>query len=520
LDLATLADSLTSHLQLLQRPEGAGRHRSLTAAIEWSWQLLDQEERDLLGRLAALPGDFTLAMARAVGPAELGHVVDACLLRLADRSLISATLDAGQPARYCLLSTIRAFAAGQRPQVAAQVRLAHARYCCELAAAEVKARYQPSPIQSLPPFDEANYLAALTWAAASEPDLADRLLRLLARLIGMQPSRRGIEVISAVASSDDHDWSSEALAWASWATTYLDLGAADHLAARSAVAAADDRDQAYALWASGWVSAYRRQEEAARGCLDKVIAYAHDAAEPWLEASAWQARGQAGVRTEEAFRDWEQAAVQFAAAGDLMHASNVRYMMAYRAVEAGVRLADVPVWLAECESYAASHGYRHELAHIHHVRAVHDRKQGRLDAALALLNDILPVFRQAGDFRCVARTLLELADHHRDGEPEAAASILLQALGTAMQASGGSLCAQVLTSLIAAAAAARDLPLAARAVGALDALAAQAGGLSSDAWPAVPADLVSTLQAPAYATYVAEGRAGGMSLIITLYRAD
>jgi len=45
-------------------------------------------------------------------------------------------------------------------------------------------------------------------------------------------------------------------------------------------------------------------------------------------------------------------------------------MLAHRAVEAGERLAEVPVWLAECESYAASHGYRHELAHIHQVRAV------------------------------------------------------------------------------------------------------------------------------------------------------
>jgi hypothetical protein len=64
-----------------------------------------------------------------------------------------------------------------------------------------------------------------------------------------------------------------------------------------------------------------------------------------------------------------------------MHASNVRYMLAYRAVEAGDRLAEVPVWLRECESYAASHRYWHELAHIHRVRAVYERMQGRLDTA-------------------------------------------------------------------------------------------------------------------------------------------
>ena len=166
LDLATLAESLTRHLRLLERPAGAARHRSLAAAIEWSWQLLDQDERDLLGRLAALPADFTLAMAEAVAPASAAGDLEVCLLRLADRSLISATLAAGQPARYRLLGTIRAYAAGRAPEVAAQVRHAHARYCCELAAAELRARGEPSPAQPPPPaFDEDNYLAALTWAA-------------------------------------------------------------------------------------------------------------------------------------------------------------------------------------------------------------------------------------------------------------------------------------------------------------------------------------------------------------------
>ena len=123
----------------------------------------------------------------------------------------------------------------------------------------------------------------------------------------------------------------------------------------------------------------------------------------------------------------------------------------------------MPAWLDECESYAASHGYRHELAHIHYVRAVCERMQGRLEAARNLLDGALTIFRQAGDFRCTTRTLLELAEHHRPGHPEAAASLLLQGLETAMPASGASLSARVLASLTTAAAAAGDLPLAARA---------------------------------------------------------
>jgi hypothetical protein len=360
---------------------------------------------------------------------------------------------------------------------------------------------------------------ALTWAAAHEPPLADRLLGYLAQLLGMRPSRRGIEVIRAVATEEDVGWSSEALALVSWATTYLDLDTAGRLAARSAHAATDDRDHAYARWAAGWVRAYRREEAAALGLLDQVIAYAQDTAETWLEASAWQARGLARLRSADAFRDWQQAAVRFAAAGDMMHASNVRYMMAHRAVEAGERLSEVPVWLAECQSYAASHGYPHELAHIHYVRAVCERMQGRLDGARELLDGALPVFRKAGDLRCTTRTLLELAEHHSRGQPTAAAALLLQALGMAVLAGGTPLCQRVLASLTAAAADAGELPLAARAFGALEALdQPQAQAVLADA--AIPAGLLSTLQAAGCAGYVDEGRAGGVDLVIALYDND
>jgi hypothetical protein len=103
----------------------------------------------------------------------------------------------------------------------------------------------------------------------------------------------------------------------------------------------------------------------------------------------------------------------------------------------------------------------------------------------------------------------------------AAGGLLLQALGMAMLAGGGSLCARVLASLTAAAAQAGNLPLAARALGALDAVSEpREGAGTAGAGPAIAPDLASTLQATACAAYVEEGRAGGISMIITLYRGD
>src|SRR5580700_10791936 len=105
--------------------------------------------------------------------------------------------------------------------------------------------------------------------------------------------------------------------------------------------AGDDQTAAWFLCLSGKCGLHRRR------CLDQVNAYAQDAAEPWLDASAWQARGLARRRTADAFRDLQQAAIRFAAAGDLMHTSIVRYMLAHRAVEDGERLDEEPVWRAD-----------------------------------------------------------------------------------------------------------------------------------------------------------------------------
>ena len=193
-------------------------------------------------------------------------------------------------------------------------------------------------------------------------------------------------------------------------------------------------------------------------------------------------------------------------------------MIANNAVDTRTRLQDVPIWLDECESYAASRGYKHELAHARRVRATYERIQRRPDTARCLLDAVLPVFRQAGDFRCVARTLLELAQLGKADDPASAAGLLLQSLQAAAIASGPATHAQILGELVATAAAADNLVLSARGLGALDALGNAAGpGAAEPALPPADPALERTLRAPAYATYVSEGHAGGIDLITALY---
>jgi predicted ATPase/DNA-binding SARP family transcriptional activator/Tfp pilus assembly protein PilF len=106
--------------------DGPDRHRSLWAAFEHSWNLLERDQQRLLARLSVFRGGFDREAAQDVvgaGLPELAGIVDKSLLRV-------------QPdGRYTLLETIREFAgtklAGD-PNDAREVRGRHSTYYARL----------------------------------------------------------------------------------------------------------------------------------------------------------------------------------------------------------------------------------------------------------------------------------------------------------------------------------------------------------------------------------------------------
>jgi predicted ATPase/DNA-binding SARP family transcriptional activator/tetratricopeptide (TPR) repeat protein len=83
------------------------RHASLWAMVDWSRELLDEPERELLARLAVIPSSFTADAAAAVAGRE-GPAVRRGLAVLVEQSLLS--LDEGEsPARYRMLETVREY---------------------------------------------------------------------------------------------------------------------------------------------------------------------------------------------------------------------------------------------------------------------------------------------------------------------------------------------------------------------------------------------------------------------------
>ncbi|NJP31077.1 BTAD domain-containing putative transcriptional regulator [Micromonospora thermarum] len=102
------------------------RQRTLTAVIGWSWDLLADDERAVLARLAVHHDGCTLEAAEAVCDADVD-----VLARLVDRSLVVLD-ESGVEPRYRLLESVAAFALARLDDVDA-VRARHAAYHTELA---------------------------------------------------------------------------------------------------------------------------------------------------------------------------------------------------------------------------------------------------------------------------------------------------------------------------------------------------------------------------------------------------
>jgi predicted ATPase len=110
LGIKGLAARLDDRLRLLKygRRTAPPRHQTLTAALDWSYELLPEHERVLLRRLSIFCSIFTLASAHAVVAAAGFDVVEG-LANLVAKSLVSADVT-GAVVQYKLLDTTRAYA--------------------------------------------------------------------------------------------------------------------------------------------------------------------------------------------------------------------------------------------------------------------------------------------------------------------------------------------------------------------------------------------------------------------------
>lgn len=160
------------------------RHKSLRAAMDWSYGLLDSGDRALFRKLAVFVGGFTLKAVTAVAdPGAARNVVDG-IESLTDSSLIVPLRSQEGERRFSMLTTVRSYALGHLEEAgeAGDTRRAHALYYLRLAedAGGHHTTKSYRIIEQLRP-DRANVNAALMWAASHEPEVGMMALPILAR---------------------------------------------------------------------------------------------------------------------------------------------------------------------------------------------------------------------------------------------------------------------------------------------------------------------------------------------------
>lgn len=124
LSTSTIRKHLAESLGLLATRDRdvEARQRTLEATIEWSYDLLDDEERRVLRSLSVFAGGCTLAASEAVAGADLDSIES-----LLDKSLLRHRIDEAGQDRYWMLETIREYAAS-RLSLAGEAEQADARH--------------------------------------------------------------------------------------------------------------------------------------------------------------------------------------------------------------------------------------------------------------------------------------------------------------------------------------------------------------------------------------------------------
>ena len=179
LGVAQLLDRIDDQFGLLADGDRLAdeRQRSLAAAVQWSYQLLDDAERRVFRAVSAFPGPFTLEGAEAVAGPDARKAV----LRLVDCSLlVPPRVEPDGRSRYLMLETLRAYGAGLLAGAGEEgaVTAALAAYALNVAEEAALGLYtRSSEVAGLRHLDaeEVTLRHALGWAMERDPAMALRL---------------------------------------------------------------------------------------------------------------------------------------------------------------------------------------------------------------------------------------------------------------------------------------------------------------------------------------------------------
>ncbi|RJQ74458.1 AfsR/SARP family transcriptional regulator [Pseudonocardiaceae bacterium YIM PH 21723] len=361
LGVRDVADRLIDRFALLTagRRDAPARHRTLRAAIGWSWDLLGEPEQRVLRRLAVHTGGAALAAVELVSdPEQHGGVLDV-LARLVDRSLVSTSdtasdSKAGLGRRYRLPESVAAYAVEQLRAAGELevIRLRHAEYYTAMAAS----RHDEAWLTVLDA-ELTNLRTALdTLVAARAVEAAMRLVNALSwhwflrgRFAEATAALDSVLELTGVDSEDRQ----MAVAWrAAFGVRSGREPAAVRQVARAWEQTASG--QVCTRWFLADTMVGYGDQSTVRQWLDQVIADADRLGDRWSLAAALATRARLGLllgspdavaldgeRSAELFRELGDRWGQFSAASALATVAEIRadYPTATRLLREGLELA-------------------------------------------------------------------------------------------------------------------------------------------------------------------------------------
>ena len=204
LDADALLARLDEALPVLTsgRRDAPERQRTLRATMEWSYELLPEDLRDVFARLAIFAGTFTLASAETVADTsfeQIDALVEASLLKPVGSD------------RFLMLETIREFAAERLEALAVgrELERRHAEHYLDVARSANLSEQDAhgEPRHDLAEAELPNFRKALAWAEqAGDAELGLRLLTTLEQFwVARDPfeARRWLERLLPLADDVD-----------------------------------------------------------------------------------------------------------------------------------------------------------------------------------------------------------------------------------------------------------------------------------------------------------------------------
>jgi predicted ATPase/class 3 adenylate cyclase len=180
-----IASRLQDHFRLLAGGSRTAlpRQQTLQALIDWSWDLLGEDERKLLRRLAVFSGGWTLEAAEAIVNDTEEDQLDVLegLFNLVNKSVVIAEQLPDGETRYHLLETIRQYARKRLIEAGeiAQMRQQHAEYFARFVSDLRDQMMEEGVLEwiELLDADYSNIRGALEWNLEHQPFVAVKMVK-------------------------------------------------------------------------------------------------------------------------------------------------------------------------------------------------------------------------------------------------------------------------------------------------------------------------------------------------------